>query len=73
MHKYLNLDDGSFDPPARLPTLDETVRAWRTYLPEFLPLPHPSWRNTGWLKRNPWFESELVPALRARVRAVLAG
>ncbi|OYW62418.1 MAG: uracil-DNA glycosylase [Rhodobacterales bacterium 32-66-7] len=35
------------------------------------PLPHPSWRNTGWLKRNPWFEAELVPELRARVRAVM--
>lgn len=35
------------------------------------PLPHPSWRNTGWLKRNPWFEAELLPALRARVREVL--
>ena len=48
------------------------MRAWRDYLPEFLPLPHPSWRNTGWLKRNPWFESELLPELRARVRGVLA-
>lgn len=35
------------------------------------PLPHPSWRNTGWLKRNPWFEAELLPALRHRVREVL--
>ena len=35
------------------------------------PLPHPSWRNTGWLKRNPWFEAELLPVLKARVREVL--
>ena len=35
------------------------------------PLPHPSWRNTGWLKRHPWFEADLLPALRARVREVL--
>ncbi|MFN4194137.1 MAG: uracil-DNA glycosylase family protein [Tabrizicola sp.] len=35
------------------------------------PLPHPSWRNTGWLKRNPRFEAELLPALRARVREVM--
>ena len=35
------------------------------------PLPHPSWRNTGWLKRNPWFQAELLPALRARVREVM--
>jgi uracil-DNA glycosylase len=35
------------------------------------PLPHPSWRNTGWLKRNPWFEADLLPDLRARVREVM--
>ena len=52
-------------------TLTETVRAWAEYAPEYLPLPHPSWRNTGWLKRHPWFEAELVPHLRARVRALL--
>ena len=51
--------------------LTETVAAWRDYLPEFLPLPHPSWRNTVWLKRHPWFETELLPVLRARVREVL--
>jgi uracil-DNA glycosylase len=55
----------------RRTTLTETVRAWRDYLPDYLPLPHPSWRNTGWLKRNPWFEKEVVPTLRARVRALL--
>lgn len=52
-------------------TLTETVAAWRDYLPEFLPLPHPSWRNTAWLKKHPWFERELVPELRKRVRALL--
>lgn len=56
----------------RAPTMTETVRAWRSHLPRFLPAPHPSWRNTGWLKVNPWFEAELVPALRARVHALLA-
>lgn len=55
------------------PTLTETVRAWRDYGPDVIPLPHPSWRNTGWLKREPWFEAELVPVLRARVREVLGG
>ena len=55
----------------RRATLTETVRAWRDYLPEFLPLPHPSWRNTGWLKRNPWFEREVVPELRRKVRRLL--
>ncbi|MDH3264378.1 MAG: uracil-DNA glycosylase family protein [Paracoccaceae bacterium] len=49
----------------------ETVRAWREHAPLSFPLPHPSWRNTGWLKRNPWFEAELLPELRARVRRVL--
>jgi uracil-DNA glycosylase len=38
----------------------------------FFPLPHPSWRNSGWLKRNPWFETELLPELRSEVRGVLA-
>jgi len=52
-------------------SLTETVRAWRDVLPEFLPLPHPSWRNTGWLKRHPWFAAELLPELRARVHALL--
>jgi len=56
----------------RRPTLTETVAAWRDYLPDHLPLPHPSWRNTAWLRRNPWFEAELLPELRARVRARLA-
>jgi uracil-DNA glycosylase len=55
----------------RVLNMTETVRNWRAYLPEFLPLPHPSWRNVAWLKRNPWFESELLPELRARVHALL--
>jgi uracil-DNA glycosylase len=49
----------------------ETVRAWRTYGPRYIPLPHPSWRNTGWLRKNPWFEAELLPVLKRRVRRVL--
>ena len=56
----------------RRETLTATVAAWRDYAPDFLPLPHPSWRNTGWLKRQPWFEREVVPALRARVAALLS-
>ncbi len=52
-------------------SLTETVAAWRDYLPEYLPLPHPSWRNTAWLRRNPWFESDLLPDLRKRVRTSL--
>ena len=54
-------------------TLTETVQGWEAYAPRFIPLPHPSWRNTGWLKRNPWFEAELVPVLRSRVADALAG
>ncbi len=50
--------------------LTETVRAWAACGPAVLPLPHPSWRNSGWLKRHPWFEAELVPELRARVHAL---
>jgi uracil-DNA glycosylase len=49
----------------------ETVGNWRDFLPDALPLPHPSWRNTGWLERNPWFAADLLPVLRARVREVL--
>lgn len=49
----------------------ETVAGWRDHAPQVFPLPHPSWRNTGWLKRNPWFEAELLPVLRARVKEVL--
>jgi uracil-DNA glycosylase len=52
-------------------TLTETVRAWREFLPEFLPLPHPSPRNTRWLAVNPWFERDVVPELRARVHALM--
>lgn len=51
--------------------MTETVRHWRAHIPDFLPLPHPSWRNTGWLKRNPWFEEEIVPYLRQRVQEIL--
>ena len=55
----------------RKASVSETVRAYRDYLPEFIPTPHPSWRTRGWLARNPWFEAELVPELRARVRALV--
>ncbi len=57
----------------RKASLGETVRAFREYLPDFIPTPHPSWRTTGWLARNPWFEAELVPELRARVQALVGG
>ncbi len=54
-------------------TLTETVRNWRQYHEmtpvSVIPMPHPSWRNTGWLKKNPWFESDLLPVLKADVKA----
>lgn len=55
----------------RKETVGKTVRSYRNYLPEFFPLPHPSWRNLLWLKRNPWFESEVIPALRRALRRAL--
>lgn len=57
-------------------SLQETMLSWRTHLkrkgrPRILPLPHPSWRNNAWLTNNPWFEAELLPALRREVRRLL--
>ena len=52
-------------------TLTETVRGWRDHLPRFLPLPHPSPRNRIWLRRNPWFETDVIPDLRTRVARIL--
>ena len=52
-------------------SLSETVAGWRGLGQEVLPLPHPSWRNSGWLKRNPWFEESVVPDLRDRVHRLL--
>jgi len=49
----------------------ETVKAWRDHAPRRFALPHPSWRNTAWLKKNPWFEAEVLPELRAQVQKVL--
>ena len=49
----------------------EVVRGWRDLPEGVFALPHPSWRNTGWLKRNPWFEAELLPVLRARVKELM--
>lgn len=53
------------------PTLSDTVRSWRAYLPDFFPLPHPSPRNRRWLSQRPWFEAEVVPELQALVKAAL--
>ncbi|WP_375751766.1 uracil-DNA glycosylase family protein [Vibrio sp. HN007] len=48
-------------------TLTETVKAWERWAPEFIPLPHPSPRNTLWLRKNEWFESDVVPYMREYV------
>jgi uracil-DNA glycosylase len=53
-------------------TLTERVRRWADFGPRYLPLPHPSPRNTLWLRRNPWFEAKVVPALRERLSALQA-
>jgi len=59
-------------PGARQPTLTAAVRDWREYLPNVVPLPHPSPRNIAWFHSNPWFEAEVLPTLRERVRALFA-
>src|SRR4051794_8660925 len=51
--------------------MTDIVARWRAFGPATLPLPHPSWRTTGWARRHPWFEGELLPELRARVAAAL--
>jgi uracil-DNA glycosylase len=54
--------------------VSQTVARWRELQaarPRVFPLPHPSWRNTGWLKKNPWFETEVLPVLRAEVARLL--
>ncbi|UZW60460.1 uracil-DNA glycosylase family protein [Lysobacter enzymogenes] len=71
----LTLAVGQYAQAWHLPdaaSLTEAVMAWRERWPRLLALPHPSPRNNLWLKRNPWFERELVPALRERVAQALA-
>ena len=53
--------------------LTETVRQWQTYASEgMFTLPHPSWRNTGWIKKNPWFETQTLPALKSAISSALS-
>ncbi|MEQ8517095.1 MAG: uracil-DNA glycosylase family protein [Chromatocurvus sp.] len=52
-------------------TVTQTVANWRQSAPEVMPLPHPSWRNSGWLKRHPWFETDLLPVLRQHIASLL--
>lgn len=55
----------------RKKSLTDTVRAWEEYAPRYFPLPHPSPRNIAWFQHNPWFEREVLPALRERVARAL--
>ncbi|MGE0702287.1 MAG: uracil-DNA glycosylase family protein [Hyphomicrobiaceae bacterium] len=69
---------GRLDPLLARRPLTEIVARWREVMalcdqPRLVPLPHPSWRNNAWIRRNPWFEAELLPALRREVAAALAG
>jgi uracil-DNA glycosylase len=57
-------------PGEKTQSLTDTVRVWRRHWPTLLPMPHPSPRNNIWLKVNPWFEAEVVPALQTRVRSI---
>lgn len=56
----------------RKESLADTVKAYREYLPEFFPLPHPSPRNLRWFRNHPWFDAEVVPALQQRVKQILS-
>lgn len=58
-------------PKGTYRSVNDTVNNWRTHAPAVLPLPHPSWRNTGWLKKHPDVEATLLPFLRTTVQAVL--
>jgi uracil-DNA glycosylase len=60
-----------FDAKSR--SLTELVRSWKDYWPDMVPLPHPSPRNNRWLKQNPWFETELLPELKSRIKQILQG
>jgi uracil-DNA glycosylase len=51
--------------------MSERVAAFRDHLPQYFPLPHPSWRTTGWERKNPWFQAEALPALRQAVAGAL--
>jgi len=58
-------------PGVRKLSMTDRVRAFREYLPDFLPLPHPAWRSTIWMRKNPWFETEVLPELRQRISRVI--
>lgn len=74
-HLQLTLVIGQYAQAHHFPgaraSVTSTVQAWREHWPNVIPLPHPSPRNNIWLRRNPWFEEELLPHLRVRVEEVL--
>jgi uracil-DNA glycosylase len=74
-HLQLTLVIGQYAQAHHFPgaraSVTSTVQAWREHWPNVIPLPHPSPRNNIWLRRNPWFEEELLPPLRVRVEEVL--
>lgn len=57
--------------PDKSASVTDTVKSWRSYWPALVPMPHPSPRNNLWLRRNPWFEAELVPRLQDRLSEML--
>lgn len=60
-------------PQHRKWSMTERVREFRSFLPDAFPLPHPAWRSTIWMRKNPWFETEVLPELRAAVSEAVAG
>lgn len=59
-------------PGRRPPPVAQTVAHWRDWWPELVPMPHPSPRNNRWLRQHPWFEAEVIPAVRARIAEIIA-
>lgn len=55
----------------RKDSMTETVKAFPEYGPQFLPLPHPSWRSVAWMRKHPWFEQTVIPHLRSVVRPLM--
>jgi uracil-DNA glycosylase len=52
-------------------SVTDTVAGWRDRAPDVFAVPHPSWRNTAWLRKNPWFEAKVLPELRTQVQRVM--